>query len=309
MDRERIEYLEKILRNHYGIIVSVANTALISAKPLRTVFLLEAIIENRPARFVLHIRQKPYREKQEEEFEALKTALANGVSTFELIHYDISKTNPFGATLLLETHIRGDNFLDRKDWFKEHYDNLFNTVERLHRIKCEKKSSEIPDFIFLTKYKNECLTKLAGSKLIDVLLLEKMFEEVLLWQKEIDFSTHTSLLHGDLHYSNIIITVENRFYLIDWEMSAVGDYCKDLAYFKARTLDYLYPGESGPLFNALMAHYREAFKEDDLDIRMRYYLSYRYLEIIWRCCFPSPSEQWLPFYFEKYCEFRQSISL
>ena len=67
MDRERIEYLEKILRNHYGIIVSIENTTLISTKPLRTVFIIEAIIENKPARFVLHIRQKPYREKQEEE--------------------------------------------------------------------------------------------------------------------------------------------------------------------------------------------------------------------------------------------------
>jgi thiamine kinase-like enzyme len=307
MDKKIIDHLEEILRRHFGTNVSIERTSPVSIKPLRTVFLIEAVKENCPVRFILHVRQRPSRDNPEEEFKAINTALSNGVFTFELIHFDISKTNPFGAAFMLETHIEGDNFLERKDWFKQHPGNLYSNLERLHHIKCERKSSAIPDLIFLPKYKNECLMKLANSTIVEVKLLEKMFEEVLQWQKEIDFSSHTSLLHGDLHYSNIIVNGENRFYLIDWEMTEGGDYCKDLAYFKARTLDYLYPGDNQSLFDNLMTHYKEAFEEDNLEIRMRYYLSYRYLEIIWRCCFPRLSEQWLPFYFQKYCEFRRSF--
>ncbi|MGD2090605.1 MAG: phosphotransferase [Candidatus Aminicenantes bacterium] len=307
MDKKIIDHLEEILRRHFGTNVTIESTSPVSIKPLRTVFLIEAVKENLPVSFILHVRQRPSRDNQEEEFKAINTAISNGVFTFELIHYDKSRKNPFGASFLLESYIQGENFLKRKDWFKQHPQHLFNTIERLHHIKCERKSSAIPDFKFLPKYKNECLMKLVDSTLVDVKLLEKMFEEVNIWQKEIDFSSHTSLLHGDLHYSNIFITDENRVYLIDWEMTEVGDYCKDLSYFKARTLDYLYPEDNQSLFDNLMTNYKKAFDEDDLEIRMRYYLSYRYLEIIWRCCFPRLSEQWLPFYFQKYCDFRRSF--
>jgi len=307
LDKKIIDHLEEILRRHYDKNVSIKRFSPVSIKPLRTVFLIEAIKENHPAHFILHIRQRPTRKDQEEEFKSINIALSNGVFTFELIHYDISKSNPFDATFILESYIQGDNFLDRKDWFKQNPENLYINLERLHHIKFERKSTTFPDLIFLPKYKTECLSKLASSDLVDIRLLEKMFDEVLQWQKEIDYSSNTSLLHGDLHYSNLIVTSDSYFYLIDWEMTSVGDYCKDLAYFKARTLDYLYPEENQSLFDTILKFYKESFKENDLEKRMRYYLSYQYLEIIWRCCFPRLSEQWLSFYFNKYCEFRRSI--
>ncbi|MGE5340941.1 MAG: phosphotransferase family protein [Candidatus Omnitrophota bacterium] len=293
------------MKHHYGTPISINRTELISTKPLRTVFLLEGRKDDREVRFALHVRQRPYPNTQSEERHAIKTALSNGVLTVELIHFDESQTNPFGAPFLLETYIKGNPFLDCKNLFKQAPEKLFDNMVKLHRIKCDQKNASVPDSEFLSKYKAECLSKLTGSSLIDVRLLNRMFDDVLQWQKKMDFSSHTSLLHGDLHYSNMIITANDSFYFIDWEMASVGDYCKDLVYFKARTLDYLFPEENRSLFNSLIRYYKEAFNEDDLEIRMRYYLSYQYLQIIWQCCFPILTEQWLSFYFKKYCEFTQ----
>lgn len=176
------------------------------------------------------------------------------------------------------------------------------SLEKLHRIKTTKRTS--PDLQNLKKYKRDCLSQLSGQQIIDVRLLEEMFELVMDLYSMIDFSLiQPSLLHGDLHYSNILVTEDNNFYLLDWEMTSYGDYCKDLAYFKVRALDYMYRDEkettSKEIFKAFLSYYKSTFNDSSIEERMRYYLSAQYLELIWRCSIPEISQQWLPFYFNK----------
>ena len=250
--------------------------------------------------FVLHFRKRSFDKKAD--FQAMKLAESSGVSTPRLIYYDLTGENPFGTPFFIQEFIIAQKLLERKDWFKKNPRCLFKNLEKLHSIKTTKPTT--PDLQNLKKYKRDCLSQLSGKQIIDVRLLEEMFELVIDLYCAIDLSfIPSTLLHGDLHYSNILVTEGNKFYFIDWEMTSYGDYCKDLAYFKARALDYMYRGgketTSLEIFKASLSYYKSTFNDSSIEERMRYYLSAQYLELIWRCSIPRISQQWLPFYFNK----------
>ena len=300
MKKELIEYLNDLLNCHYNSDTKIDSAEILESKLSRVIYILKLNSPKSNNAFVLHFRKRSVDKKAD--FRAMKLAESHGVLTPRLVYYELTGENPFETPFFIQEFITAKKLLERKDWFKKNTGNLFKNFEKLHRIKTTE--PVIPDLKNLKKYKRECLAKLRDNQIIDVGLLERMFESVMDLYSTIDFSlVQPSMLHGDLHYSNILVTEDNNFYLIDWEMASYGDYCKDLAYFKARALDYMYrdKGDSSSIdiFKSCLHYYKSAFNDSSIEERMLFYLPTQYLELIWRCSIPKISQQWMPFYFNK----------
>ena len=143
----------------------------------------------------------------------------------------------------------------------------------------------------MDKYRRDCTYYLKNNKLIDIDLLNQYFDYVINHHRKINFQKgRISLLQGDLHPANILITKNENLCFLDWENARLGDYCEDLAYLKARTLDFMY-ADSLHSYNELIGYYSDIFKDKNIKERMDYFLTMEYLRDIWRSCYPEISEK------------------
>ncbi len=300
MKTELIQYLNELLKTHYRNDSKIKSTEILESKLFRVIFLLKLEGTKNQDDLVLHFRQRSNQERNE--MNAMIQASANGVKVPDLIYYELANDNPFGTSFFLQRFADGEKLSDKNILLKGGLPIFLENFLNLHGIAGV--GSVTPDLHKLEKYQTECLQKLRSQGQIDVERLETFFHRLFELSSAINFSKiKPSLLHGDLHYTNIIVSNDNSCHLIDWENASGGDCCQDLAYFKARTLDLLFPNEdseeSNSLFDSILTQYQLKFNADDFLQRMRFFLLAQYLEVIWRSCFPKTVEKWLRFYIDK----------
>jgi aminoglycoside phosphotransferase len=85
------------------------------------------------------------------------------------------------------------------------------------------------------------------------------------------FRISARLIHGDLHRSNIVVS-GSQIGLLDWGDLVGGDYAYDLASLKF-VLDSVIPRSSVEFICNQARRYRDQFKDDTLEVRLRYFLS------------------------------------
>lgn len=102
------------------------------------------------------------------------------------------------------------------------------------------------------------------------------------------FAVKKSLIHGDLWWSNIIVS-HDEVYLIDWESLATRDYLEDIARFRVM-LDYFHlheshqrsfwttrrnPAAANRFVQGIINRYRTDLPDPGVDRRFKFYLALR----------------------------------
>lgn len=85
------------------------------------------------------------------------------------------------------------------------------------------------------------------------------------------FCRRNHLIHGDLNRSNILVSGD-RVGVIDWAELGPGDYAYDLATLKF-SMDSVLPGRSASLLRQHAKACSEQFKDETLELRMRFFLA------------------------------------
>lgn len=160
-----------------------------------------------------------------------------------------------------------------------------------------------PDLNLIRERSQACRLKLINYPSIDLKVLEDFFCLLERMYSNMDFKACPStLLHNDLHYLNMIYNPEGKIYVLDWQQGSDGDYCADLAYFKIRTLDFIYdddPKTAQHFFRDIIAACSDAEGADTIEARLRFYSALYYHELIWRSCIPNISDKWLSYFYNK----------
>jgi thiamine kinase-like enzyme len=116
--------------------------------------------------------------------------------------------------------------------------------------------------------------------------LQEIYDQALAYldKYQSKFMIRKSLVHGDLWWSNVIVT-QDDVYLIDWEALKTGDYLDDIARFRIM-IDYkhyheeaqkqFWTDERDPLaadrfVDQILDVYREEF-DSEVDRRLKFYL-------------------------------------
>jgi thiamine kinase-like enzyme len=303
MKSELADYLNNLLKIHYEPGSKINSIKQLNeTRAFSVVYLISLSHNQKLDKLVLHLRQKPF--QKEAESLAIEKARNNGVLVPKLIYCSQEKENPFEAFIKITKFIQGKQLSENSAWLKKNNRKFIESLSKIH--KPEEGNPPVPDIKIIEKFKRDCSYFLKGKNLIDLDILNQHFDYVINLHPKISFQTgKTSLLQGDLHPTNILITENEDLCFLDWEHSEFGDYCKDLAYLKARTLDFM-DINSIPLYNQLIEYYSEVFKDEAIEERMDYFLSTEYLGYIWRSCIPEITEKWLIFFFEK---LNQNISV
>lgn len=121
-------------------------------------------------------------------------------------------------------------------------------------------------------------------------------ESTVIWDEAADylrkhqshFVVKKSLIHGDLWWSNVIVS-HDHVYLIDFESLQTRDYLEDLARFRVM-LDYFHlhepiqrsfwtgarnPGAANRFFLGIIDRYRSDLPDPDVNLRLKFYLAFR----------------------------------
>lgn len=92
-----------------------------------------------------------------------------------------------------------------------------------------------------------------------------------------------TLLHGDLHVSNILVSDGGDIGLIDWGESCRGDAAVDLAYLYVRSLWLCFPQLADGALSDLTARHTTALKDDPLHRRIGFYVGANVIAMLRRC--------------------------
>ena len=86
-----------------------------------------------------------------------------------------------------------------------------------------------------------------------------------------DFRVTPRVIHGELNRANLLVN-EDQVGLIDWAEMSAGDYLYDLATLKF-SMDSVVPDISAELLRQQANDYRWRFRDDGLELRMRFFLA------------------------------------
>jgi aminoglycoside phosphotransferase (APT) family kinase protein len=189
--------------------------------------------------------------------------------------------------VLVYEEIPGEN-VNPRNFSSEAWNSLAECLARVHGLEADAEPSSGPVFSGHDPANFAAFARTLVLRVRDLPLghqrvrahLDRMAE--FLNNHQAKFKVPARLIHGDLDRRNVVVKGP-KVGILDWADLGAGDYAFDLGMLKFM-LDSVRPGAGAGLIRDQARRYRERFQDDDLELRLTFYLALAGLVHAFQAC-------------------------